>query len=297
MTDSTLLQRKSKEEIKNNKKKSVMWKYRIRSGEKPEHIVSVINKCVKKYQSKWRKIRTLLFAHECILSKIQKQDNNEMPQGYLTIRETASNKTMHRELKTDVTFENENTKWLTQHEIEEMLKKERNDELIYFIAVPPKHNAKQSPWTKRILLILKDSRIVLSSPLDPNIPFVRFVSIPKKKRSIKPPRHFKEDDDDEIIMLEKESEDTDDDDDNNNDDSEDGDSNEDENDEDDDEDDEDGTKSIQVPVQNIHFQFYSKLTNLQLNQIEDLSEQFYSVIPQFPKEFNFNAGFIYFIFL
>ena len=55
---------------------------------------------------------------------------------------------------------------LTLNQIDSLLEYERcKDNQIFFICVPPRHNPKLSPWTRRILLVTQDGRIYITSPL------------------------------------------------------------------------------------------------------------------------------------
>ena len=64
------------------------------------------------------------------------------------------------------------------NDVESLLEEERNDDMIYFVAIPPKTNLTLSPFTRHLLLITSDSKIFLSNPLPSDMELIDLIDPP-----------------------------------------------------------------------------------------------------------------------
>eukprot|EP01084_Bolivina_argentea_P012826 24022_1 len=172
---------KTKEMIKGNKVRicrscnTYLWIRR--SGEDINNLLNVINKCLLNYYNKWSNIKLLLKAQSKIIKQIQinhKNNNFSDNNVYVSILN----------YKTNNNSNNFDFKHIGLNKIESLLEYERNNDMIYFIGIPPKHNSKLSPWTRRLLLITNDSKILMSSPLDNTYSLYQFIENENQKTYI-----------------------------------------------------------------------------------------------------------------
>jgi len=147
-----------------------------RSNEDIGRCMKLINHCVSQYRSKWRNMEILLRAQsECIRQiQINQRKGHFVDdsvrvsiQNYVVPSLVASDGN-ERNLDIDVCS-------VGLSQIEALLDRERSDDMVYFIAMPPKHNPKLSPWTRRLLLITADGKILVTSPLDTEHSVYQFV--------------------------------------------------------------------------------------------------------------------------